>query len=65
MLVIDERYGNYILAWDGTSALSKVTYACMSETMMLALEQRYKTLAGADLNMEHISMCRSWLKPWL
>ncbi len=34
-------------------------YACMSETMMLALEQRYENASlGADLNMEHIQYVR-------
>ena len=34
-------------------------YACMSETMMLALEKRYENASlGADLNMEHIQYMR-------
>lgn len=34
-------------------------YACMSETMMLALEKRYQNASlGADLNMEHIQYVR-------
>lgn len=34
-------------------------YACMSETMMLALEKRYENASlGADLNIEHIQYLR-------
>lgn len=34
-------------------------YACMSETMMLALEKKYENASlGADLNMEHIQYLR-------
>lgn len=35
-------------------------FACMSETMMLALERRYEhTSIGADLSLEHLELMRS------
>ena len=38
-------------------------FACMSETMMLALEGRYEHISlGADLNLEHLELMRTLAK---